>query len=63
MIIEKIFSFEDIIEKKKSIEFNNPMYTAFIDFAKAFESVRLPSLWKYLDETRRNKKYTNLFEN
>lgn len=38
------------------------MYTAFIDFAKALESVRLPSLWKYLDETRLNKKYINLWK-
>ena len=58
--IEQIIALEQIIEK--SIEFNNPVYLVFIDFTKAFDSIKLPCLWKLLEETSINKKYINLLK-
>ena len=58
--IEQIFTLQQIIEK--SIEFNNPVHIAFIDFTKAFDSIKLPNLWKLLDKTTINKKYINLLK-
>ena len=58
--IEQIIALEQIIEK--SIEFNNPVYIAFIDFTKAFDSVKLPCLWKLLECTSINKRYINLLK-
>ena len=59
--IEQIISIEQIIEK--SIEFNNPVHIVFIDFTKAFDSIKLSCLWKLLDKTNINKKYINLLQN
>jgi len=47
-------SLEQIIEK--SIEFNNPVHITFIDFKKAFDSVKLPLLWI------NKQKYTNILK-
>ena len=58
--IEQIIAIEQLIEK--SIEFNNPLYLVFIDFTKAFDSIKLPCLWKLLEETSVNKKYINLLK-
>ena len=58
--IEQIIALEQIIEK--SIEFNNPVYIAFIDFTKAFDSIKLPRLWKLLESTILNKRYINLLK-
>ena len=58
--IEQILALEQIIEK--SIEFNNPVHITFIDFKKAFDSVKLSSLWMLLDKTSINKKYINLLK-
>ena len=57
--IEQIIALEQIIEK--SIEFNNPVYIVFIDFTKAFDSIKQPSLWKLL-KTSINKRYINLLQ-
>ena len=58
--IEQIIALEQIIEK--SIEINNPLYLIFVDFTKAFDSIKLPFLWKLLAETSINKKYINLLK-
>ena len=59
--IEQIICIEQIIEK--AIEFNKPLYAIFIDFTKAFDSVKLPSLWQALDKSTINKKYIQLLRN
>ena len=59
--IEQIISLEQIIEK--AIEFNKPVYAVFIDFTKAFDSVKLPSLWSALEKTTINKRYIQLLRN
>ena len=58
--IEQIIALEQIIEK--SIEFNNHVRIAFIDFTKAFDSIKLDKLWKLLETTSMNKRYINLLE-
>ena len=46
--IEQILALEQIIEK--SIDFNNPIHITFIDFKKAFDSVKLSQLWHLLEK-------------
>ena len=58
--IEQIIALEQMLEK--SIEFNNPLYLVFIDFTKAFDSIKLPCLWKLLEQTSINKRYINLLK-
>ena len=58
--IEQIFALEQIIEK--AIEFNNPVFIVFIDFTKAFDSIKLGCLWKLLGETSINKRYIKLLK-
>ena len=58
--IEQIFALSQIIEK--SIEFNKPVYFVFIDFTKAFDSIKLDKLWSILDKTSLNKNYINLLK-
>ena len=57
---EQIFALCQIIEK--SIEFNKPVYFVFIDFTKAFDSIKLDKLWSILDKTSLNKNYINLLK-
>ena len=58
--VEQIFALSQLIEK--SIEFNKPLYIVFIDFAKAFDSIKLDKLWSILDKTTLNKNYINLLK-
>ena len=58
--IEQIIALEQLIEK--SIEFNNPLHLVFIDFTKAFDSIKLPHLWKLLEKTPINKRYINILK-
>ena len=60
LVIYYVIALKKIIEK--SIEFNNPVYLIFVDFTKAFDSIKLPFLWKLLAETSINKKYINLLK-
>ena len=55
-----MIALEQIIEK--SIEFNNPVYIVFIDFTKAFDSIKLDCLWKLLGQTSINKRYISLLK-
>jgi len=57
---EQIFALCQMIEK--SIEFNKPLYMIFIDFTKAFDSIKLDKLWSILDKTSLNKNYINLLK-
>ena len=43
---EQIFVLRNIIEQ--SIEWNSSLYTCFIDFEKAFDSVHRPTLWNIM---------------
>ena len=56
--IEQIISLQQMIEK--SIEFNTPLHAVFIDFKKAFDSIKLSNLWQALAKTPVNKRYINL---
>ena len=47
---------------EKSIEFNKPLFIVFIDFTKAFDSIKLDKLWSILDKTSLNKNYINLLK-
>ena len=58
--IEQIFALSQMIEK--SIEFNKPLHMVFIDFTKAFDSIKLDKLWSILDKTPLNKNYINLLK-
>ena len=58
--IEQIFALSQMVEK--SIEFNKPLYMVFIDFTKAFDSIKLDKLWSILDKTPLNKNYINLLK-
>lgn len=58
--IEQIICTEQIIEK--ALEFNKPVYATFIDFTKAFDSVKLPALWDALSRTPINKNYIKLLK-
>ena len=58
--IEQIITLEQITEK--SIEFNSHVFIAFVDFTKAFDSIKLSCLWKLLEKTSLNKRYINLLK-
>ena len=58
--VEQIFALSQMIEK--SIEFNKPLYLIFIDFTKAFDSIKLDKLWSILDKTPLNKNFINLLK-
>ncbi|KAL0812036.1 hypothetical protein ABMA28_009430 [Loxostege sticticalis] len=45
---EQILIVRQIIEKSR--EFNKPTYICFVDFSKAFDSVKWPVLWKTLTD-------------
>ena len=47
---------------EKSIEYNKPLYLIFIDFTKAFDSIKLDKLWSFLSKTYFNKNYINLLK-
>ena len=56
--IEQVIALEPLIEK--SLEFNNPVRIAFIDFTKAFDSVKLEKLWTILETTSVDRGYINI---
>ena len=57
--IEQIQSIQQIIEKSR--EFNRPLVMCFIDFTKAFDSVKQSRLWQALnDYTDLDPSYINL---
>jgi len=56
--VEQIFALSQVIEK--SIEFITPVYVAFIDFTKAFDSIKLGKPWEILKKSSINIIYINL---
>jgi hypothetical protein len=58
--IDQIFALRQIVEK--AIEFQNPLYIAFIDFKAAFDSVDRNSLWLLLQTAGLPAKLTRLFQ-
>ena len=58
--LEQIFAIERLFER--STEFNTPIHAVFIDFSKAFDSIKLDKLWNMLDKTCINKNYINLLK-
>lgn len=52
---------QQIIEKYK--ESNRPLYIAFIDYAKAFDTISHDVIWKALDECQIHSKYINVLKN
>jgi len=48
--------------KEKCNEYNTPLYLAFIDFNKAFDSVELWAIIRGLNNARIDSRYTNLLK-
>ncbi|KAM3956770.1 alpha-tubulin [Aphomia sociella] len=55
---EQILIVRQIIEKAR--EFNKPTYICFVDFSKAFDSVKWPILWRTLQEMSTPKHLVHL---
>ena len=55
---DHIHTLELIIEKYQ--EYNRPLYIAFIDYSKAFDSISHKSIWKALKTFHVNQGYINL---
>lgn len=53
-------SLEQVIEKYK--EFRRPLYIAFIDYSKAFDSISHNSIWNALSSLNTNIKYINILK-
>lgn len=53
--IDHIHTIEQIVEKFK--EFQKPLYLAFIDYKKAFDSILHDSIWKSLNENEIESEY------
>ena len=58
--MDHIHTVEQIIEKCR--EFNRPLYVAFIDYSKAFDSVSHCSIWNALHYSGVNQKYINILK-
>ncbi|CAH2090098.1 unnamed protein product [Euphydryas editha] len=59
--MDHIQTIEQIIEKYR--EFNRPLYVAFIDYSKAFDSISHNSIWNALSSLKIDKKYINIIKN
>ncbi|XP_073960575.1 uncharacterized protein [Choristoneura fumiferana] len=49
--------------KEKYIEFHRPLYMAFIDYKKAFDSISHESIWEALESLNIKGKYINILKN
>lgn len=59
--MDHIHTIEQIIEKY--LEFRKPLYLAFIDYKKAFDSISHNSIWEALSNQSINNKYINILKN
>lgn len=59
--IDHIQVVDQVIEKY--LEFNKPLYLAFIDYKKAFDSISHESIWESLKAINVNEKYINILKN
>lgn len=57
---DHIHTLEQIIEKYR--EFNRPLYLAFIDYSKAFDSISHCSIWNALQCSNIKQKYINILK-
>lgn len=58
---DHIQSIEQVIQKYG--EFNRPLYVAFIDYSKAFDSISHNSIWNALNLVWAYPKYVNTLKN
>ncbi|KAJ2938173.1 hypothetical protein O0L34_g18513 [Tuta absoluta] len=58
---DHIHTLEQVLEKFK--EFNRPLYLAFIDYSKAFDTISHNSIWKALESTKLDVKYIRILKN
>ncbi|XP_028168072.1 uncharacterized protein LOC114358336 [Ostrinia furnacalis] len=58
--IDHIHTLDQILEKYK--EYNRPLYIAFIDYAKAFDSISHNSIWKALAMCGISRKYIEVIK-
>lgn len=58
--IDHIQTIEQILEKYR--EFNRPLYVAFIDYCKAFDSISHNSIWNALYSLEIDQKYINIIK-
>ncbi|CAH2104094.1 unnamed protein product [Euphydryas editha] len=59
--MDHIQTIEQIIEKYR--EFNRPLYVAFIDYSKAFDSISHNSIWNAPSSLKSDQKYINIIKN
>lgn len=59
--IDHIHTLEQVLEKHK--EFNQPLYVAYVDYAKAFDTITHTSIWKALKVCGVSKTYANIIKN
>lgn len=57
---DHIQTLEQVIEKYS--EFNRPLYVAFIDYSKAFDSISHSSIWNALIQFKVDRKYINIIK-
>ncbi|KAJ8727743.1 hypothetical protein PYW07_001862 [Mythimna separata] len=58
---DHIHALDQVIQKY--LEYRKPLYIAFIDFKKAFDSISHNSIWEALDKQNINAKYINIIKN
>lgn len=58
--MDHIQTLEQVIEKYR--EYNRPLYVAFIDYSKAFDSISHCSIWNALQQSNINSKYINILK-
>ncbi|CAH2096381.1 unnamed protein product [Euphydryas editha] len=59
--VDHIHVLESILEKYK--EFQRPLYLAFVDYQKAFDSISHKSIWKALADNKIDQTYCNIIRN
>lgn len=59
--IDHIHTLDQIVEKHT--EFNQPLYLAYIDYAKAFDSISHESIWQALTNQAVSQTYINILKN
>ncbi|PZC84828.1 hypothetical protein B5X24_HaOG203818 [Helicoverpa armigera] len=59
--IDHIHVVDQVIEKY--LEFRRPLYVAFIDYKKAFDSISHNGIWEALRSQNINEKYINILKN
>lgn len=58
--MDHVHTLEQIIEKHQ--EYNRPLYVAFIDYSKAFDSISHCSIWNALQYSNVHQKYINILK-